>query len=123
MEYAWKIWDRISPINGCSANDTGLLKSLDEVYLITNTKGETSILQTESERPYKDIPIRECAQRHCDEINLAHTNHLLRLADLKAQYSNGTITDAEIAEQIETGRLTQTQADEIMMEGKDGENN
>ena len=69
--YSYEIWDRRSPVNGAlpEAVLTDLGNTGEEIYLIKDSEGHTTMIQTETYRPYKDIPLEECAQRQIDELN------------------------------------------------------
>lgn len=88
--YTWKLWDKASPINGVNAVD--VVQSLGnptEVYLI-NEDDKTVLIQTDKDRPYKDLPLEECAQRQVDELNYSQ-----QLSDYTMQvYTGVTLIEA-----------------------------
>ena len=68
--YTFRIWDKVSPINGCPADvavQSLRLRDDDEVYIIS-VDGKDSILQTGRDCPYPRGTIEEAAQAHTDAM-------------------------------------------------------
>lgn len=71
MKYSFEIWDRKSFVNRATPEQVLLEfnNTTEQIYLIKDEDNNVCVIQTESIRPYKDIPIEECAQRQVDEMN------------------------------------------------------
>lgn len=100
-EITYRIWDKQSPINRCSAAEA--MESLrilpeDEVYILLDENGRDWIVQTKYDAPYPGATIEESAQNHIDIIK---------------KEREGQTTDTELTAQV----AAQEEALEIMMGG------
>lgn len=69
--YTYEIWDRKSPVNDCSAGETGFLEYQD-VYFIKSDNCIVMVQYRDGDKkyyPYEADTLDEMARLHCEALN------------------------------------------------------
>lgn len=98
--YTWQLWDKTSPINSVNAEDAAQsLGNPTKVYLISKDD-KTVLIQTDKDRPYKDLPLAECTQKQVNELNYSQ-----QVADYTLQTYTGVIPIEDVPTEFKQGVL------------------
>ena len=78
MAYTYRIWDGVSPINGCDAETAKQalhISDSDQVYILAQD-GRDCMVQTHRNTPYPRETIEQSAQAHIDAMERQKENEL-----------------------------------------------
>lgn len=79
MIYTYEMWDRKSPVNGCSAENTGFLDYQDVYFIKRDGMAVQVYFRDGCEKyyPFEAETVEERARLHCEALNNAEIDPIL----------------------------------------------